>query len=101
MIRNTNDVTDDLSLDFNQEKRQGTTLLGDFTPARTSFVTPARTNMSNYQVAQRYKLSVDQDFSTFASSKSKHHRRYFIFGDYEVGKTSLWLRYIFYDQKHA
>lgn len=63
------------------------------------YVTPVR--KVSYQAAQRYKLSVEQDFSTFASSKSKHHRRYFIFGDYEVGKTSLWLRYIFYDQKHA
>lgn len=29
------------------------------------------------------------------------NRRYFVVGDFEVGKTCLWLRYMFYDQKHA
>lgn len=42
-----------------------------------------------------------QDFSTFESTSSKTHRRFFFFGEFETGKTSLWLRYIFYDQKRA
>ena len=42
-----------------------------------------------------------KDFSSFASKLQKNHRRFVFLGDYEVGKTSLWLRYIFYDQKRA
>jgi GTPase SAR1 family protein len=42
-----------------------------------------------------------KDYSTFASNQNVCHRRVFFFGDYEVGKTSLWLRYMFYDQKRA
>lgn len=49
-----------------------------------------------YEVNSRFK-----DFSTFASNQNATHRRFVFFGDYETGKTSLWLRYIYYDQKRA
>lgn len=48
-------------------------------------------------VNSRYK----KEYSTFASDQITHRRRYIFVGDYETGKTSLWLRYIFYDQKRA
>lgn len=47
----------------------------------------------SFDVNQRYK----KDYSTFASNQNDCHRRVFFFGDLEVGKTSLWLRYMFYD----
>ena len=44
---------------------------------------------------------ITQDYSTFTSKTTSNSRRFIFIGDYEVGKTSLWLRYIFYDQKRA
>ena len=69
-----------------------TTYVDEVTQAPVSNV-----SIQPYEVNQRYK----KDFSTFTSNQQKHHRRYFFFGDFETGKTSLWLRYIFYDQKRA
>ena len=55
-------------------------------------------NSNPFEVNSRVK---QQDFSTFASKGTTNSRRIIFLGDYEVGKTSLWLRYIFYDQKRA
>ena len=56
----------------------------------------SHTYKSPFEIPDRMK-----DYSTFASEQQTNSRRFFFFGDYEVGKTSLWLRYLYYDQKRA
>lgn len=65
-------------------------------PPSQIHITPGGRNSVTYSSPYGIK-----DYSTFASKQNDNNRRFFFFGDYEVGKTSLWLRYIYYDQRRA